>query len=154
MLVYSATGLKGGDLGRYKENMLIDAASDFGDQLKLNRFNGIIDIRVPRKRGYIDKCVGGYCSADRYKVEGKMWWFITIELANLAKKDTLRNLAHEMVHAKQFLRKELDDRLEYWKGVKFSASDDASYYLESPWEQEAYGMEMILYNKYMEKKNG
>ena len=70
MLVYSATGMKGGDLGRYKEDMFIDAASYFGDLLKLNRFQGIIDIRVPHKRGYIDNCVGGYCSADQHRVNG------------------------------------------------------------------------------------
>lgn len=151
MLIYSATGMKGGDLGRHKEDLLIDAASYFGDLLKLNRFRGIIEIRVPRKRGYIDECVGGYCSADQHKVEGKNWWFVSIELANIAKKDMLRNLAHEMVHAKQFLRKELDTSLDKWKGVKFTATTGDDFMLDSPWEQEAYGLEMKLYNQYMEK---
>lgn len=151
MLLYSATGMKGGDLGRYKEDMFIDAASYFGDLLKLNRFQGIIEIRVPRKRGYIDKCVGGYCSADQHKVNGKNWWFVSIELANIAKKDMLRNLAHEMIHAKQFLRKELDTSLDKWKGVKFTATNGDDFMLDSPWEQEAYGLEMKLYNQYMEK---
>ena len=151
MIVYSATGMKGGDLGRHKEDFLISAASYYGDLLKLNRFRGIIEILVPRKRGYIDKCVGGYCSADQHKVNGKYWWFVSIELANIAKKDVLRNLAHEMIHAKQFLRKELDTSLDKWKGVKFTATIGDDFMLDSPWEQEAYGLEMKLYNQYMEK---
>lgn len=153
MVLYAATGMKGGDLGRHKEDLLINAASYFGDLLKLNRFQGIVEIRVPRKRGYIDKVVGGYCSADRHKVDGRYWWFVSIELANIAKKDMLRNLAHEMVHAKQFLRKELDTSLSTWKGIKFSATNGDDFYLDSPWEQEAYGLEMKLYNQYMENKN-
>ena len=153
MLVYAATGMKGGDLGRHKEDILIDAAAFFGDLLKLNRFRGIIEIRVPRKRGYIDKCVGGYCSADQFKMDGKNWWFINIELANIAKKDMFRNLAHEMIHAKQFLRKELDSSLSSWKGIKFSSTNGDDFMLDSPWEQEAYGLEMNLYNQYMERKN-
>ena len=66
----------------------------------------------------------------------------------------LRNLAHEMVHAKQFLRKELTETMDKWKGIVFTASNEDNYYLESPWEREAYGMESILYTTYMEKKNG
>ena len=135
--------------------MLINAAYDYGTQLNLNKFRGIIDIRVPRKRGYIDRCIGGYCSADRYELnDGKRHWWVTIELANLTDKDMLRNLAHEMVHAKQFLRKELTETMDKWKGIVFTASNEDNYYLESPWEREAYGMESILYTTYMEKKNG
>ena len=105
MVLYAATGMKGGDLGRHKEDLLINAASYFGDLLKLNRFQGIVEIRVPRKRGYIDKVVGGYCSADRDKVDGRYWWFVSIELANIAKKDMLRNLDMRWFMLNNFLGK-------------------------------------------------
>ena len=54
MLLFDATGMKGGALPRKLQDDLIDAAYHYARQLKLNRFNGIVNIKVPRKKGYID----------------------------------------------------------------------------------------------------
>jgi len=64
------------------------------------------------------------------------------------------SLAHEMVHVKQFVRKELTilngNYCAKWKGVKFS---DDSDYQEMPWELEADKYELQLSQKFFKSKN-
>ncbi len=61
----------------------------------------------------------------------------------------LCSLAHEMVHVKQFARKELTilngNYCAKWKGVKFSEDSD---YEEMPWELEADKYELELSEKF------
>ena len=55
----------------------------------------------------------------------------------------MQALAHEMVHAKQFLRGELSHNRKgafTWKGVA-----KRSAYMDTPWEIEAYRMERDLF---------
>ena len=58
-------------------------------------------------------------------------------------------LAHEMVHLKQFVRKELWDfepnRVQ-WKTKSFGRLP----YSKQPWEREAYRLEKPLYNEFKE----
>jgi len=61
-------------------------------------------------------------------------------------------LAHEFVHLKQFLRKELydyDDNTTQWKTKRYKLNTIT--YDEAPWEKEAYKLEGKLYNAYMEQ---
>jgi len=66
---------------------------------------------------------------------------------------TLRSIAHEMVHVKQFAQKQLiyhaDDNLVYWRGdiVSWNQQDLEVYY-NSPWEVEANGREIGLYEMF------
>ncbi len=64
-------------------------------------------------------------------------------------------LAHEMVHAKQYMKGELnfDKHEEYlaeWHGALYSISDelDEAYWF-APWEVEAYGMQIGLVELYL-----
>ena len=63
-------------------------------------------------------------------------------------------LAHEMVHVKQWVRKELCD-FEFgrtqWKSRVYSIG--CVHYDDHPWEKEAYRLEEKLYNKFMEWQN-
>ena len=56
--------------------------------------------------------------------------------------DLIRNLCHEMVHVKQYVLKEINDKNgfnnTYWKGEKVDKEID---YWALPWEVEAYNME-------------
>jgi hypothetical protein len=72
----------------------------------------------------------------------------------IARKDLTRNmtflermkvLAHEMVHAKQYFRGELEERnrKQYWKG---ELAESYNYYT-APWEQEARDLENVLFCK-------
>ena len=61
----------------------------------------------------------------------------------------ISTLAHEMVHLKQFAKKELNDGLTKWKGCDVD-SDNTNYH-DLPWEVEATCLEeilMVYYNKY------
>ena len=65
----------------------------------------------------------------------------------LSIKDMVTALCHEMVHVKQFARKEMVDGIETgvarWKSKKISL--DTNYW-DLPWEKEAYRMEKKLAN--------
>ena len=59
-------------------------------------------------------------------------------------EEMMQTLAHEMVHAKQYLRRELCGYSMAWKGRK-----PRNYkYENAPWEREAYRLEEELFNKH------
>jgi len=67
------------------------------------------------------------------------------------RKRTLKTLAHELIHVKQFAKRELYDHvinpdLSTWKGQRINSSE-VDYSLH-PWEQEAYAMEISLLNRW------
>ena len=58
-------------------------------------------------------------------------------------EEMLKTIAHEMVHARQFLRKQLNGYTNSWMGRK-----PRNYKYENrPWEKEAHGLEEELYQK-------
>ena len=59
-----------------------------------------------------------------------------------------QTLAHELVHAKQFIRGEIND-VNYMYGKKDYSS---ASYRQQPWEHEAYMMEDFLYKLYWENR--
>jgi len=58
--------------------------------------------------------------------------------------EMMLNLAHELVHAKQFIRGELHPSLDKWKRLDFTNVP----YSRTPWEKEAYLLEDKLFEKY------
>jgi hypothetical protein len=75
---------------------------------------------------------------------------IVIDLANIKISEMLRNLAHEMVHAKQYLKGELCVDVQSWKGIRFESKLGYDYDVNAPWEKEAYRKESFLYKKLIE----
>ena len=85
---------------------------------------------------------------------------VSSRLNNRAKKSWLRNktlmrdLAHELVHVKQYLNGEMFGFVSgdiRYKGEIFTAqhmNDEENYY-NTPWEIEAYGREQGLYNLFV-----
>lgn len=73
--------------------------------------------------------------------------------AGVTRDATLINLAHEMVHVKQFARRELIAARTApplrWRGQH--CSEDLHYY-ERPWEIEAYGREYGIYHLWRESQ--
>jgi len=59
--------------------------------------------------------------------------------------DIITTFFHEMVHAKQYLKGELESgigkQLSKWKGKEYDVP-----YFESPWEQEAYELEKVMFD--------
>ena len=70
---------------------------------------------------------------------------IEIEVSkDLTLKDFVTTVAHEMVHAKQYYRKEMDDFGTRWK--KKTIKEGTDYY-DLPWEKEAYRLQDKLAQK-------
>ena len=84
---------------------------------------------------------------------------ITIRQTN-DDRDIVQTLAHEMVHVKQYSTGELSatgilvsiaGRLIYttqWNGKTWLPRNNECQYYDSPWEINAYGMEVGLYHKW------
>jgi len=112
-------------------------------------FNHYFDGRLKRHidvdvhfRNKIEDDLAGWCSGDRDEV--------VIEISRDYKdtKTLLRNIAHEIVHAKQFIRGEINDHEEMWmKGGK-KIFHTGKAYRSLPWEREAYRDEKKLVELY------
>ena len=119
---------------KYSEEVLLDLMP------RLRR-NVDIDVYVVTE---CDEKNYALCWGDKNEVE--------IELARKSgsKKFTLEemmlNLAHELVHAKQFLKGELHPTLHKWK--KFKKDYAKTPYFKQPWEKEAYLMEDKIFKQY------
>ena len=101
--------------------------------------------------GLYDKLeVAGYC---QYNTEEVIPYFIVgIETdVEDGEDDPLTVLAHEMVHVKQYVTGDLVDHGTHcsWKGKNYKEyqADSDEYYF-SPWEVEAFGMQVGLYRLY------
>jgi len=74
--------------------------------------------------------------------------------ASMGKRRQLIALAHEMVHVKQHAKGELKSMLikreERWQGRYIKL--DETHYFDRPWEIEAFGRELGLYQMYMQWK--
>ena len=55
------------------------------------------------------------------------------------RRDLLDTIAHEMVHIKQYLKNEIDDSLNTWKGQVRK---------DEPWEEEAEDLAICLVNQF------
>jgi len=95
------------------------------------RKSGIINVKF---KTTLENDYMGLCTGDRRNVS--IW--ISRDQTFL---NQMRTLAHEMVHAKQFLRGELHEDGHRWKGVDCS---DLKY-AEQPCEIEAWGTEDTLF---------
>jgi hypothetical protein len=63
--------------------------------------------------------------------------------------DLMLTLAHELVHAKQYIRGEITGKTRAWYGKCHATTD----YHQLPWEQEAYQQEAKLYQQYWENND-
>ena len=61
----------------------------------------------------------------------------------------LETVAHEMVHVKQYARRELDPNKEVWMGKTYNP-ENVNYW-DLPWEIEAHGREVGLFVRYCEE---
>ena len=88
-----------------------------------------IEVQIKKLKGD----VAGWCMMEDTNRE------FTIEVANnLTLKDFVTTICHEMVHVKQFARKETCGYGVKWKGKKIAPKTP---YYDLPWEKEAYKMQ-------------
>lgn len=91
----------------------------------------------------------GITSINDYNRKNEPRDFVIEVNRNQGKEEILKTFAHELVHVKQYIYKELNDDSSLWCGEKFDA--DKIPYDEQPWEIEAESVAYMLYEGY---KNG
>ena len=143
MMLVEVTGTRGGKVDSDVETVIKDAAYYFCSKLGLNRFKGLLTIRIPKTVGDLQGGAAGFAQATKEDI-----WEGDILLANYKDnpKEMIGVLAHEMVHIKQFFRKELSECGAYF-GHSIDSKDP--WEKDTPWEREAYLWGPILAVNYM-----
>jgi len=89
-----------------------------------------IAIEFSKKLENAGECVGDRNSADitiAKEIDGE----------RVPNRDIALTLAHELIHAKQYIKGQINPSKPVWKGINYSNVS----YRGSPWEKEAYLME-------------
>lgn len=115
-------------------------------EIGLDRLRG--DVTIVLKPQLEGNCFG-LCWGDNREAEvhiASRQWGMTI-----SKEDKLKTLAHELVHAKQYLKRELqasdvDGYVSRWRGRNLSY--DPRNENEMPWEKQAYAVEQPIFDKW------
>lgn len=68
--------------------------------------------------------------------------------SRLPLRKMLETVAHEMVHVKQYARRELNTKVDCWMGKTYNPKKVS--YWDLPWEIEAHGREIGLFIRYCE----
>lgn len=129
-------------------------------KLAINHF--FYQILPKRKNIVIDLCIEKKLNADAFCTEISPSYFVIEVAKELPILEQIRCLAHEVVHCKQYLKKQLiyKDGNVYWKNKIFENhaltsrwQDDfkSEYqtYIEMPWEKEAFGLEESMFNNFL-----
>lgn len=122
-------------------NNLMDRAVKFASEfLDIDTF-----LEIDFEGEFNDGCCG-YCNYEKDDEE------LTVHVKpNMKRKEIIATLFHEMVHAKQYLNGELVSGVgknpSLWKGKECVAS-----YAETPWEQEAYELEAVMFDIFKERQ--
>jgi len=127
------TGPNGGQVQVDLHANIVLAVKSFAEQLGIDRLKTNIRVRLHNKV-FIDMNDGteGLCeSLDKRN-------FI-IDVAMFS--NWVVNLAHEMVHVKQFARNEMDAGLTRWKSNQYAGNIE---YWDQPWEKEARRLQFKL----------
>jgi hypothetical protein len=87
----------------------------------------------------------GYCTVQ--DCDWRPRSFLIEIQSTLNEKDYIITLLHELYHCYQHIRGDLRDKrgIRCWKGIDYSEVD----YEDQPWEIEAYEMENVLYEEYL-----
>ena len=125
------------------DDTFVEAAAFYAEKLGIPD-NAIIGIKL------YDNLEGlqGYCE---YHTDTEIPYILIGIEDSKEGDDPLAVLAHEMVHAKQYTTGELIDKGTHcmWKGKAFHDVEvDSEGYYFSPWEVEAFGKQVGLYNLY------
>lgn len=99
-----------------------------------------ITIKLCKPRGAL-----GYC----LETENNRTFELEIDRTQSLRK-LLETVAHEMVHVKQFARREMHPSLDTWYGKTYNPKKVS--YWDLPWEIEAHGREVGLFIRWCEEK--
>ena len=140
------------------KKLLAEAANFFADILMDPRMvrNITLDIEIIPGLDVEGECI------DEDGIKNPRWF--TINLRKQTIDDMIKVLAHEMVHVKQHAKNELQGGImvptrggmkmtSKWMGEVWKPKAKEHPYFDSPWEVEAYGREIGLFQRYVVFKN-
>jgi hypothetical protein len=127
------TGPRGGAVQLDLNANINLAINSFAKQLGINRLKTLIQVRLHNKV-FLDVTDGTEALCESLDERN----FI-IDVAMFG--NWVVNLAHEMVHVKQFARGEMDAGLSRWKSNQYAGNID---YWDQPWEKEARRLQFKL----------
>jgi hypothetical protein len=116
------------------------------EYLGLNSLRGEVNICLKKS---LDDDAFGLCWGDDREIE--IWIASSQFGVPISRENKLRTIAHELVHARQYLRRELKGYCDKtnstrWKGMQYRYKDDES---DTPWELEAHKYELIVYDAWL-----
>ena len=143
-----------GNKSKRQAKTLARAAEYYASLLMSRRTIETVQLEISLKRK-LDDNVEGYC----YFVESSTGYkkFNIELLKGYPIDDLLLNLAHEVVHLKQFAVGELKHTAHLKNTYKWQSKfydEDKIHYYDLPWEIEAHGRERGLYYRFVEHYNG
>lgn len=106
------------------------------------------DLYIEFKK-YIDKdgTHAGFCMGDDIESAISIathWMYEDAEEVAYEPHEIASNIAHELVHAKQFYKGQINMIDHVWKHNQETINCEGLEYAETPWEVEAYAYEEIL----------
>lgn len=129
---------------------VIEAVNIFSEQLMSSRLRNTLEINIHFKymTDYKGLCVWLF---DNHRPKD---YEIIINNA-YGKKTQLMSLAHELVHVKQWATGQMKDLILHSDTVRYNDKyynvENENYYF-TPWEVEAYGLEIGLYEQYKQRR--
>lgn len=98
---------------------------------------------------YVDKdgTHAGFCMGDKEESAidiATHWIYEDDEEVAYEAHEIASNIAHELVHAKQFYKGQINMVDHVWKHNEMTINCEGLEYAETPWELEAYSYEAIL----------
>ena len=138
----------------YTEGRINNDYDNFIDDVVMAIFpeDAKYDIYIEAKK-FVDKdgTHAGFCTGDELESVISVathWVFEDGEEIAYEPHEMASNLAHELVHAKQFCRGQINMVDNVWKHNNLVLDCDHVDYIDLPWEVEAYGYETILTDIY------
>ena len=137
---------------------ITNAVSLFAHALGLSRIKFTLDVERNLRSDVQGECVS------EEDCKNPRWFTITLR-GKRSDEDMIKTLAHEMVHVKQYARNELGKEMTLakggdgiriatrWKGEFWEPSKNECGYFDSPWEIEAYGREVGLYQRWLARND-
>ena len=126
--------------GKPNQRKYVESMVEFCIQKLMPRMQTLdITIKLNSPKGAM-----GYC----LETENKRTFEIEIDRSQKL-RPLLETVAHEMVHVKQFARREMHPSMDTWYGKTYNPKKVS--YWDLPWEIEAHGREVGLFIRWVEK---
>ena len=128
--------------GKPNQRKYVESMAEFCIQKLMPRMRTLdITIKLKTPKGAM-----GYC----LETDNKRTFEIEID-RNQKLRPLLETVAHEMVHVKQFARRELHPSKDTWYGKTYNPKKTS--YWDLPWEIEAHGREVGLFVRWCDENN-